>query len=109
MTTFNDYQLLAARTAIYPNRGRNEGIYYAALGLNGEAGEVAEIIKKSIRDTDGAFDEDLLLKEVGDCLWYLAELCSNIGVDFGRAAELNIEKLSSRMDRGVISGSGDNR
>ncbi|MBX7219366.1 MAG: nucleoside triphosphate pyrophosphohydrolase family protein [Blastocatellia bacterium] len=107
---FNEYQQLAKRTAMYPNLGDN--ILYPALGLCGEAGEVAENVKKMIRDDGGKLSEkrrELLKKEVGDVLWYCAMLADELGFTLGEIAELNIAKLSDRQARGVIQGAGDER
>tara|TARA_B100000700_G_scaffold322040_1_gene422643 strand:+ start:3021 stop:3350 length:330 start_codon:yes stop_codon:yes gene_type:complete len=106
----NEYQLKARKTALYPNVGDN--IIYPTLGLAGEAGEVAEKVKKVIRDRKGKFtesDKDSIKKELGDVLWYIAQLGSEIGFDLNSIAEANLQKLSSRFDRGVIGGSGDER
>jgi len=110
--TFNEYQELAAGTAIYPNRGEIGGLTYTVLGLNGEAGEIAEKLKKVIRDTDGVIDERKtyeLAKELGDVLWYVAETASQLNLSLGQIAEINVEKLYSRKDRGQLQGSGDER
>jgi NTP pyrophosphatase (non-canonical NTP hydrolase) len=107
---FNEYQRHADSTAIYPNRGHN--LPYVTLGLAGEAGEVAEKIKKLIRDREGIADEDYkkeIAKELGDVLWYIAEMCTELGLTMDEAAKMNIEKLSSRKQRDALHGDGDNR
>ena len=93
--TFNEYQELAAGTAIYPKRGEIAGLTYTVLGLNGEAGEVAEKIKKALRDDDGVISEAKtyeLAKELGDVLWYVAETASQLNLSLGQIAEINVEK-----------------
>lgn len=108
--TFSDYQIEARKTAIYPKSGEVEGLMYAALGLAGEAGELSNHIKKMWRD--GALDpvqQEGMRKEVGDILWYVAQVATELGVDLEEAAQANVQKLRSRMERGVIGGSGDNR
>lgn len=101
---FKEYQELAASTAIYPEEYR---IVYPALGLAGESGEVAEKVKKYIRD--GNLDRDLLAKELGDVLWYVSALSRDLGIDLEDVASRNIEKLRSRAERGTLRGSGDSR
>ena len=104
MIDFDTYQDTASET-IKPNvQGRIE---YFALGLCGEAGEVAEKIKKHIRD-DKLVTEDVA-KELGDVLWYLSQLASCLDYKLSEVAGMNIDKLVSRKSRGVISGEGDNR
>jgi NTP pyrophosphatase (non-canonical NTP hydrolase) len=110
--TFEDYQSHAAETAMYPGRGTIQGLVYLALGLCGESGEVAEKVKKLVRDANGEVSEEariLLLKELGDCQWYIAELTTHLGDSLGHVARLNIAKLHDRMHRGVLGGNGDNR
>lgn len=105
----SEYQRLSRRTAQYP---REAWLAYPALGLAGEAGEVAEHAKKAIRDDDGAIGEErraAMAKELGDVLWYVAQLASELGLDLDRIAQNNLEKLLSRQRRGVLSGSGDDR
>lgn len=107
---FNEYQKKASSTAIYPNLGKN--FIYPTLGLAGEAGEVAEKIKKILRDDNGIISEkkkNEIIYELGDVLWYVSQLCKELNVPMDDVAALNIEKLSSRKDRKEISGSGDNR
>lgn len=107
---FDEYQRKAVGTAIYPNQGDN--LYYPALGLAGEAGEVCDKIKKIMRDQDGnrtLAQEEEIAKELGDVLWYIANLCEEMDIDMSQAAAMNIEKLESRKQRGKLKGSGDNR
>lgn len=107
---FNEYQKLARQTAIYNKTGNN--FAYPALGLCGEAGEVAEKVKRIIRDgrTEIYADEAKeISKELGDVLWYIANLAQEIGLDLDSIACENIAKLQSRKERGVLHGSGDNR
>ncbi len=106
----NEYQKQARKTATYPNVGNNP--IYPTLGLAGEAGEVAEKVKKVLRDRNGDFDKNMREKiklELGDVLWYVAQLSSEIGYQLEDVALGNLEKLSSRAKRGKISGEGDNR
>ena len=105
----NEYQEKALETANFPEDLK---IIYPALGLNGEAGEVAEKIKKVLRDNNREFSDDIRLeiaKELGDCLWYVSTLAHSIGYKLEEIAQININKLSSREQRNMISGSGDNR
>ena len=106
----NDYQTLALRTA-NPKEKKNE-LFHLLLGLSGEAGEITEKAKKIIRDHDSDFSKfDLpdLTKELGDVLWHIAVLADYFDIELEIVGASNIKKLASRLDRGVISGSGDNR
>lgn len=108
--TFNAYQEFALSTAIYPDQGSN--IVYPALGLVGEAGEVAEKVKKVIRDKGGVVTDDVrggIALELSDVCWYMAVLADELGYTLSEIFEMNKAKLSSRKERGVLSGSGDNR
>ena len=106
----NAYQQGARRTARYPDVGSNP--IYPTLGLCGEAGEVVDKVKKVLRDREGVFDpaiiDDLRL-ELGDVLWYVAQLATELELDLGDIAEANLAKLASRAARNVIAGSGDRR
>lgn len=105
----NTYQEAAIETAIY---GEGQKIIYPTLGLAGEAGEVADKVKKVLRDNDGVFTDDIktsVAKEIGDVLWYIAALSRDLGYTLEDIAKMNIEKLESRKQRNVISGSGDER
>ena len=107
---FKTYQKKARETAQYPNLGQNN--IYPTLGLIGEAGEVAEKVKKVLRDKNGIFDDEsknAIKKELGDVLWYLSNLCTEFNFGLDDVAIENLEKLKLRAARGKISGSGDNR
>ena len=106
----NVYQDAARSTARYPDAGSNP--IYPTLGLCGEAGEVADKVKKVMRDRDGVFDpetRDALKLELGDVLWYVAQLSRELGYDLEEVATANLNKLSSRAARGCLGGSGDDR
>ncbi len=107
---FSEYQALSRRTATYPQAG--EDMTYPALGLCGEAGEVAEKVKKAIRDDGGVLSDErreALSRELGDVLWYLSQLATEAGLDLEEIAADNLNKLLSRQERGVLRGSGDER
>ena len=107
---FQDYQERSRSTARYPQAGSNP--IYPTLGLCGEAGEVADKVKKVLRDREGQFDaqvRDDLLLELGDVLWYVAQLATELDLSLDAIAEANLAKLASRAARNVISGSGDRR
>jgi NTP pyrophosphatase (non-canonical NTP hydrolase) len=112
--TLSDYQLTANETAIYPDSGEatTAAIGYTVLGLVGEAGEIANSFKKAIRDENGIVTAEKaadLAAELGDVLWYAANLASELGYPLELIAKKNLQKLKSRQARGVIAGSGDNR
>jgi len=107
--TLNEYQREALKTAIYPEEMR---INYPTLGLCGEAGEVADKVKKVYRDHGGAFTDErrkAIMLEVSDVMWYCATLSHDLGFTLGEVATANIRKLASRQRRGVINGDGDDR
>jgi len=107
---FTDYQKKAKQTAKYPIIGH--GVIYPTLGLTNEAGEVAGKIKKVFRDKDGVISEetrDALKAELGDVLWYLAQVATELNLSLDEIAEYNIAKLLDRQARGKIQGDGDNR
>lgn len=108
----NDYQRATRETAIYPDamKGGERAITYLALGLAGEAGEVANKIKKYLRDGT-PYDElvDVVFPELGDVLWYLARLADELAVAMSEVSAHNLIKLSARQAAGTIQGSGDNR
>ena len=103
------YQKVALTTAIYP---REQAIIYPTLGLTGEAGEVANKVKKIIRDGSNSKDEKLVSEikaEIGDCLWYIAVLADDFNIKLSDIASANIEKLALRQKNNTIHGSGDDR
>jgi len=104
MMNFNEYQTKASATAIYPDDKR---IIYPVGLLTEEAGEVAGKLNKHHRD--GIFDKDGMIKEMGDVLWALAALASDLNIKLEEVADRNIKKLKDRQKRGKIAGSGDNR
>jgi|TARA_R100000482_G_C5115335_1_gene142731 NTP pyrophosphatase (non-canonical NTP hydrolase) len=103
----NNYQMKARKFSIYPERMK---IMYPALGLAGEAGEVADKVKKIYRDgrDDARFKGDIA-REIGDVLWYCSALADDLGFSLQQIAEMNIYKLSCRMNKGTIVGDGDDR
>ena len=106
----SEYQKRSRVTAVYPNAGAN--LTYPALGLCGEAGEAAEKVKKAIRDDGGELTPErraALGAELGDVLWYVAQLATEAGLDLDSLAQENLHKLLSRQDRNVLQGSGDTR
>lgn len=119
MYKFDEYQKATHTTAMFTagieNMGDSERIdalviSYLALGLSGEAAEVANKVKKVIRgDYPASEISELLAKELGDVLWYVSELCTELGVSISDVAQGNINKLSDRQKRGAIKGDGDDR
>lgn len=112
--SFTEYQLASAKTAVYPEAGEATlpAIVYTTLGLAGEAGEVPNKVKKILRDNGGVISHEVkeaISAEIGDVLWYVANLASELGYSLEQIAQANLDKLNSRTERGVIAGSGDNR
>lgn len=118
--TFYNYQEDTATTAVYPNAGEQDisGISYCVFGLIGEAGEIANKWKKLFREPtkhanlDGTFEDkfhESIIDELGDVLWYLSQLATELDTELGDIAVANIRKLQDRKQRGVIKGSGDDR
>lgn len=125
----NLYQELSTKSAIYPGQKSALGLAYVALKLNGEAGEFAEHVGKAMRDdrlmdaqlinSDGSGGtamgkltherKILIIKEIGDVLWYLSAACNELGISLSDAALINLEKLHDRSNRNALRGSGDNR
>ncbi len=108
--TFREYQIKASETARFPDK--DLVFIYTALGLMGEAGEVAEKIKKIWRDKNKQIDNidrEEIKKEMGDVLWYLSQLAEELKIDFDDVAQTNLDKTKSRLSRNLINGSGDNR
>lgn len=111
MNIMDDYESWTKSTAVYPEAGKSTltELTYLSLGLVGEAGEVANKVKKLLRDQDSPEKRAMVLPEIGDVLWYLARLTSALGSTLNQEALKNREKLEQRKERGVLQGNGDNR
>jgi NTP pyrophosphatase (non-canonical NTP hydrolase) len=114
---FQEYQDKSKVTAVFPSfeaavYQKNHNLIYTTLGLAGESGEVVEKVKKVFRDGNGEVSESRrqeIIKELGDVLWYVSQIATELGVSLEEVVSQNIEKIYSRKDRGVIQGDGDNR
>ena len=107
--SLNDYQRRAAETAVYP---ADVGLAYTTLGLEGEAGELANKVKKVYRDDAGILTTQArwkLADELGDVLWYVAAVATEIGIDLDAIANLNLNKLAARKTNDTLHGNGDAR
>lgn len=118
LLSFGDYQQWVINTGFYPGKREvfsapnMESVSYCTLGLVGEAGEVADKVKKILRDHDGALTPELkdgLIKEMGDTLWYLTALANELDVTVEVVAQANVDKIEGRNARGTRRGSGDDR
>lgn len=114
MKTLDEYQKKAKTFLLgkFRNMPKARFVEYCSLGVNEEAGEVAGKVKKSIRDDESELEPErvnAIALELGDTLWYIAIMADALGIPLHRIAEMNIEKLNDRKERGVIQGSGDNR
>lgn len=110
--TFDNYQAYASETAVYPGKGNLLGILYCGLGAAGETGEVANKLKKMMRDNNCVLDDAFRAKikaEMGGALWYFSQLAKEIGTTLGEIARDNVLELRGRRERGTIHGDGDNR
>lgn len=120
--TLKSIELYSARmsmSAFYPNQMQFAGLMYVALKLNGEAGEFAEKVGKTLRDDHihllaganriPAERYEAMIGELGDVLWYVNQACKELGIPLREVFERNIAKLESRRVRGTLSGSGDDR
>jgi NTP pyrophosphatase (non-canonical NTP hydrolase) len=99
---FEEYQSEANQTALYPRRMSN--LEYPTLGLTGEAGEVANIVKKIGRDHGGVITDEIrgkLKDELGDVLWYISACADELGLTLDEIAEFNVQKLAKRHNRAV--------
>ena len=109
---FNEYQKLATRTAGFTGKLAEVELLYLGLGVTSEAGEVADKIKKLMRNDDGDISDekrDGLKHELGDVLWYLSQIARVLDISFNEVGTANIEKLADRATRGVIKSTGDTR
>lgn len=102
---FNQYQEFVKTMKVYPEK---HAIVYPALGIAGEGGEIAEKVKKWLRG-DRELDKTEVAKELGDVCWYIASMADDLGFTLQQVIQMNVEKLTSRKERGVQKGDGDNR
>jgi NTP pyrophosphatase (non-canonical NTP hydrolase) len=110
--SFAEYQQRSQSRAVYPDAGSRTNFAYPALGLCGESGEVAEKVKKLLRDEGGDMTieaRDAIKKELGDVLWYIAAMCRELDITMEDVARANLEKVDGRHSRGTLRGSGDDR
>ena len=110
--TLDDYQRAASRTAIYPHQGKN--LIYTVIGLCGEAGELANKVKKLMRSSrlepgTHIYSNKELIGELGGILWYLSQCCTELGVTFNDVGIDNLNELSNRVKRDNVEGEGDDR
>ncbi len=106
--SFTEYQVRAASTAIYHEGNEGRELFYVALGLAGEAGEFAGEVSKLIRDDKGVLTDERrqkLISEAGDSFWFLAQVCTELGISMEEVAQANLDKLDSRKKRNVLNGS----
>lgn len=106
------YENNAVRTAVYPDKGTMMGLVYCILGLSGESGEVAEKLKKLIRDQGSEMTpefKEAVAKELGDVLWYVTNAAVELGLSLEYVAQKNNEKLLARLEAGTLKGNGDDR
>ncbi|HWO07556.1 MAG TPA: nucleoside triphosphate pyrophosphohydrolase family protein [Candidatus Paceibacterota bacterium] len=109
---FDEYENVARGTATFDTKPFEYQLMYLALGIAGESGEIAEKVKKIMRNDNGTVSDEkreLLKAEIGDVLWYLSQLSRVLGFSFSETARANIDKLKDRAERGVIKSAGDNR
>lgn len=109
---FDEYQKRASETATFGGKQKEHQLMYVTLGIAGEAGEIAEKIKKIMRNDDGVVSDekrDDIKKEIGDVLWYLSQLARILDIPFSEVADANLAKLADRAARGVIKSTGDSR
>jgi len=109
--TFDEYQVEANKTAEYPHYNIHDILGYLGLGISGEAGEVANKLKKVLRGDYTITDEVAIniAYELGDCLWYISELAKELNFSLSSIAQMNLNKLAERKKNNVIKGTGDNR
>lgn len=110
ITDFDKYQKQCNKTAVYPKIGKN--FIYPTIGLVGEAGEIANKVKKVIRDDNSKLNKinkEELAYELGDIMWYVAQLSTELNIKLSKVAEMNIEKLKTRKEKNTLHGSGDHR
>ena len=108
INSFNEYQKLMDKRSVCPEDMK---VVYPALGIAGEAGEVADKVKKICRDDNKDFSKhrEEIAKELGDVLWYISRLAGDLGYKLSDIAQINIDKVNSRWNTNTVHGEGDNR
>jgi len=112
MLSFNSYQNKSRKHAFYPNQNTPNAYRYLVYGITGEAGELAEHFKHSLRDENDILTperRDKIVKELGDLLWYITNLGIELGVNLEDIAKGNLDKIDSRLEKGTLKGEGDSR
>lgn len=107
--TLEEYQKFTKTTGVYPKTPQSQALSYVGLGLVNEAGEVAGVIKKILRNDYETIPLEKIIAELGDVAWYLSEMCNVLNISLVDVLKQNKTKLEDRKERGVIKGSGDNR
>lgn len=99
----NTYQNRTQDTAVYPGRHTPSGLNYTILGLVGEAGELANKLKKVYRNQDSVYaNREVFVDELGDVLWYAAAFAKELGVSLEEVMEKNLAKLQARKESGTL-------
>lgn len=109
---FNDYQKKSRKHAFYPDQNSPAAFRYLIYGITGEAGELAEHFKHALRDDNDEITperKEKILKELSDVLWYLANICTELGIDFEEIPKIGLKKIEDRVERGTLPGEGDSR
>lgn len=109
---FNEYQIKSREHAFYPNQNTPEAFKYLIYGITGEAGELAEHFKHALRDDEDTLTverKEKIEKELADVLWYLANICSELNLDFDEIPKISLKKIDERVKRGTLVGEGDSR
>lgn len=106
---FTEYQAQARNLAVYPGQGSNDGFLYTVLGLSGEVGEVTNKVKKLMRDGVTPETQDALIAKLGDTLWFLSAVCTELDIALDGVAEMNLDKLNKRFEAGTLRNEGDDR
>src|SRR3989304_9376938 len=102
---FNEYQKKSRKHAFYPNQNSPDAFRYLIYGITGEAGELAEHFKHALRDEGDELTEDRklkIIKELSNVLWYVANICTELGVDFNEIPEVSLKKIEERLKRGTL-------
>lgn len=109
---FSEYQKKSRKHAFYPDQNSEKSFKYLVFGITGEAGELAEHFKHALRDEGDKLSierKEKIVKELADILWYLANICTELGVNFNEIPKIGLRKIKERLKRGTLKGEGDSR